>query len=132
MKSLRVLILAGLLASLLLALIPAGPASAFTRPFDCEGDLSLGGTGSFTYPADFSFTLQTWYKWEPGDQIRISGQRPTGTTLEIWLDDELVASGPYPELTYTVTKRQIAYLRVVMNSQQAEWVSYLLTTSCPV
>jgi hypothetical protein len=120
--------MSGVLASLLLVLIPAGPASAFVQPVDCQGYLSLGGftvsfgtSGSSTiYPANYSLSLAPRYKWEPGDYIRVGGQRSTGTTLEIWLDDDLVASGPYPTLTYTFTKRQIAYLKAVLNSSQAE------------
>jgi hypothetical protein len=136
MKKLRVWMLAGLLASLLLALMPAGPVSAFAQPVDCQGLMSLGGVtfggGSIIFPADFSIALPTRYKWEPGDNIRITAQRPTGTTLEIWLDDELAASGPYPELTYTFIKRQIAYLTVVYRSQEADAMSsYSLVVTCP-
>jgi hypothetical protein len=142
MKLVRVVMLAGLLASMLLGLLPAGSVSAFDQPVDCQGThinggmiISGGGTGSSgtVYPADYSRQLLTLYKWAPGDQIRVGGQRPTGTTLEIWLDDEMVASGPYPELTYTVTKRQIAYLTVVMNSTQAEPIySHSLVITCPL
>ncbi len=136
MKKLRVWMLAGLLASLLLALIPAGPVSAFDQPVDCLGLRSQGGItfggGSIISPADFSISLPTRYKWEPGDSIRIVAQRPTGTTLEIWLDGELAASGPYPELTYTFVKRQIAYLTVVYRSQEADAMSsYGLVVTCP-
>ncbi len=89
-------------------------------------------TGGIISPADFSISLPARYKWEPGDTMRISAQRPTGTTLEIWLDGELVASGPYPELTYTFTKRQIAYLTVVYRSQEADaMTSYGLVVTCP-